>query len=101
MFILVWNATVIAAAMGIFAKKTLSVLPLALTRYLFHGITEIGAYFLGARAGGILSVAVIRRDLHGEGKWRILQDSLLLIIIAIAILFIAALLEVYVTPILF
>jgi len=101
MFILVWNATVIAAAMGIFAKKTLSLLPLALTRYMFHGIPEIGAYFVGALAGGILSVAVIRRDLHGEGKWRILQDSLLLIIIAIAILFIAALLEVYVTPILF
>ncbi len=101
MFILVWNATVIAAAMGIFAKKTLSVLPLALTRYMFHGIPEIGAYFVGALAGGILSVAVIRKDLHGEGKWRILQDSLLLIIIAIVTLFVAALLEVYVTPILF
>jgi hypothetical protein len=100
-FILVWNASVIAAAIGIFTKKSLVHLPLGLARYMIHGIPEIGAYFVGALAGGIVSVAVIRRDLVGEGRWRILQDSLLMIIIAIVILFLAALMEVYLTPLLF
>ncbi len=101
MFILVWNASVIAAAIGIFTDKTLSQLPLGLARYMIHGIPEISAYFVGALAGGIVSVAVIRRDLRGEGTWKILQDSLLMIIIAIVILVVAALMEVYLTPLLF
>jgi uncharacterized membrane protein SpoIIM required for sporulation len=100
-FILVWNASVIAAAIGIFAKGNLSQLPLGLLRYMVHGIPEIGAYFVGALAGGIVSVAIIRKDLHGEGTWKILQDSLIMVIIAIIILVIAALMEVYLTPLLF
>ena len=97
-FILAWNASVIAAAIGIFAKSSLINLPLGLGRYMIHGIPEIGAYFIGALAGGIVSIAVIRRDLRGEKMWKILEDSLVLIIISIIILLIAALIEVYVTP---
>lgn len=100
-FILVWNASVISAAIGIFAKGSLEQLPLGLLRYMIHGVPEIAAYFVGALSGGIISVAVIRRDLRGEGMWRILQDSLILIIIAIVILFISAFMEVYLTPLLF
>ena len=100
-FILIWNASVIAAAIGIFARGNIINLPMGLLRYMIHGIPEIAAYFVGALAGGIISVAVIRRDLHGEGLWKILQDSLLLVIIAILILAIAALMEVYLTPLLF
>ncbi len=101
MFILVWNASVIAAAIGIFTNKSLSQLPLGLARYMIHGIPEIAAYFIGALSGCIISVAVIRKDLRGEGTWKILQDSLLMIIIAIVILIFAALMEVYLTPLLF
>jgi len=100
-FILVWNATVIAAAMGIFSKDSLLHLPIALSRYMIHGVPEIGAYFMGALAGGIVSVAVIRKDLRGEEMWKILQDALFLIILAIIILIIAAAIEVYLTPIIF
>ncbi len=100
-FILVWNASVIAAAIGIFTQSNLVQLPMGLLRYMIHGIPEISAYFIGALAGGIVSVAVIRRDLKGERMWRILQDSLILIIIAIVILFVSALVEVYITPVLF
>lgn len=100
-FILVWNASVIAVAVGSFAQNSLLNLPSGLLRYMIHGVPEIAAYFVGALAGGIVSVAVIRRDLVGERKWRILQDALTLVIIAVAILFIAALIEVFVTPSLF
>lgn len=100
-FILVWNATVISAAIGVFAKGSLSQLFVGLSRYMIHGIPEIGAYFIAALAGGIVAVAIIRRDLQGERMWRILQDALLLIIIAVVILFLAALIEVFITPVLF
>jgi len=100
-FILVWNASVISAAIGIFAKGSLAGLPAGLLRYMIHGLPEISAYFVGALAGGILSVALIRKDLRGEGTGRILQDSLLMVLIAILILIIAALMETYLTPLLF
>jgi uncharacterized membrane protein SpoIIM required for sporulation len=100
-FILAWNASVIAVAMGIFAKSQIINLPIALARYMIHGIPEIGAYFIGALAGGIISVAIIRRDMEGERKWKIIEDALVLIILAIVILVIAGLIEVYVTPVIF
>jgi len=100
-FILAWNASVISAAIGIFSKSSLLNLPLGLARYMIHGIPEIGAYFAGALAGGIISVAVIKHDVHSEKFWTILQDSLNLIILAVVVLFIAALIEVFITPVLF
>lgn len=100
-FILAWNASVIAAAIGIFSKSSLINLPIGVLKYMIHGIPEIGAYFIGALAGGIISIAVIRQDIKNEKFWSILQDSLNLLIIAVVILFLAALIEVFITPILF
>lgn len=100
-FILAWNASVIAAAVGIFAQSEVTSLPLGLARYMIHGIPEIGSYFLVALAGGLMSVAVIKHEFGTEKFWEVLQDSLNLIILAIVVLFIAAVLEVYVTPAIF
>ncbi len=100
-FILAWNASVIAAAIAIFTRSDLSTLPLALLRYFVHGIPEIASYFVAALAGGIISFAVIKRDIGTEKFWKILQDSLNLIILSVIILFVAALIEVFVTPIFF
>ncbi len=100
-FILAWNASVIGAAIGIFANSKLSALPAGLLRFLVHGIPEIASYFIVALAGGLVSVAVIKHELGKEKFWEVLQDSLNLIIIAIFVLLAAALIEVFVTPILF
>ena len=100
-FILAWNASVISAAIGIFSESNLANLPLGVMRYMIHGVPEIGAYFSGALAGGIISIAVIRHDIHSEKFWVILQDSLNLVILAVVLLFIAALIEVFITPVLF
>jgi len=97
-FILAWNASVIAVAIGIFAKGNLFYLPCGILRYIVHGFPEIAGYFIVALAGGIISVAIIRKDLRGERMWRILQDALILIIIAVIMMFLAALIEVYITP---
>lgn len=100
-FILAWNASVIAAAIGIFTKSSLASLPYGLARYLIHGIPEIAAYFVIALAGGLISVAVIKHEAGTEKFWEVLRDSLSLIIAGIIILFIAALIEVFITPLLF
>ncbi len=100
-FILAWNASVIAAAIGIFTRSDIASLPLGLARYLIHGIPEIAAYFMAALAGGIFSTAIIRHDNKRERFFIILQDSLNLLVVALVILAIAALIEVFITPKLF
>jgi len=52
-------------------------------------------------AGGILSVALIRRHFKTQKFLTIMKDFSELILIAISFLVAAAFLEVYVTPILF
>jgi len=100
-FVLAWNASVIGAAIGIFTNYSLKSLPLGLARYLIHGIPEIAAYFIVALGGGLVSIAVIKHETGTEKFWGVLQDSLNLIILAIIVLFIAAIMEVFVTPLLF
>ena len=100
-FILAWNASVIAAAVGIFSNSSLAGLPLGLARFMIHGIPEIASYFIVALAGGLVSIAVIRQETGTEKFWSVLQDALNLIILAVIVLFAGALLEVFVTPILF
>ena len=100
-FILAWNASVIGAAIGIFTDYQLSALPLGILRFFIHGVFEIGSYFVIALAGGMISVAVIRHETGTEKFWSVLQDSLNLIILSVIVLFVAALIEVFVTPALF
>jgi len=116
-FILTWNATVIGVAIGNFIRTHISsyatqlglgaassyfyAASLGLLRYSLHGIPEILAYFIAGLAGGIISVAVIRHNYSTKAFERILLDSSDLILIAVFILFIAALIEVYITPVFF
>ena len=100
-FVLAWNASVIAAAIGIFTDSKLLSLPLGLFRFMVHGLPEIASYFMVALAGGMVSVAVIRHETGTSRFWTVLQDSLNLIILAVVVLFIASLIEVFITPILF
>jgi uncharacterized membrane protein SpoIIM required for sporulation len=74
---------------------------LSLLRYALHGFPEILAYFVGGLAGGIISVAVIKHDFGTKTFEKILLDSSDLIIISLAMLLLAALIEVFVTPMVF
>ncbi|MBI2449871.1 stage II sporulation protein M [Candidatus Pacearchaeota archaeon] len=100
-FVLAWNATVIAAAIGIFSRESVINIPIGLARYMTHGIIEIGAYFVGAVAGGIISIAIIKHEINSQRFWNIMQDSFNLIIIAILLLAVGAFVEVFITPWLF
>jgi uncharacterized membrane protein SpoIIM required for sporulation len=116
-FILTWNASVIAAAIGNFIRTNLvtvaeraglakvasyfQITSLGLLRYLLHGIPEITAYFIAGLAGSIISVAVIREKFGTKQFEKIILDSSDLILISILILIVSALVEVYITPTLF
>lgn len=100
-FILVWNASVIAAAIGIFTQYRIIELPLGIFRYMLHGGFEIGAYFITALAGGIFGVGALRHGFKDPKFIRVLENVIILLFIAIVILIFAAALEVYVTPLLF
>ncbi|MBW3004050.1 stage II sporulation protein M [Candidatus Woesearchaeota archaeon] len=106
-FILAWNASVMGAAIGSYIRNAISqvtgagyfhIAAFGLLRYLLHGLPEVIAYFIGALAGGIISVAIIRRNLSKKEFHHTLIDCLDLVLISIAILFFAALIEIFITP---
>lgn len=100
-FILIWNASVIAAAIGVFTKYSLAEIPLGIGRYMIHGLPEISAYFVAALAGGIFGVGILRHGIKDERFYKVLQHSIMLLFIAILLIFIGGIIEVYLTPILF
>jgi len=100
-FILAWNASVIAAAIGIFTKYEWKEIPFGISRYMIHGFPEIAAYFITALAGGILGVGIIRNGFKSPKLIKILENSAILLFIALIVLVIAAAIEVYFTPIFF
>ncbi|MBD3388853.1 MAG: hypothetical protein GF416_07280 [Candidatus Altiarchaeales archaeon] len=114
-FILTWNASVIGVAIGNVVREGIqvlagyghsnvlinyfSVLPVGLG-YMVHGIPEVASYFLGALAGGIISSAVVCHHFRSEEFWRVVRDSLDLVILSLLVLLLSAFIEVYITPIL-
>ena len=111
-FVLAWNASILAVAMGNFIKRQIANFgggiasyfkagSLGVARYMIHGIPEIAAYFLGAIAGGIISAAVVRSDYKNPRFYEIILDSFDLIALASLLVIIGALLEVSVTPLFF
>jgi len=100
-FVLAWNASVISAAMGIFGSYNLTEIPFALLRYMIHGFPEIAAYFITALAGGIFGIGILKNGIRNPKFLRIVENVVILLFIAIIILIIAAVIEVYFTPVLF
>jgi uncharacterized membrane protein SpoIIM required for sporulation len=100
-FILAWNASVISAAIGIFTRYKISEIPIGVLRYMIHGFPEIAAYFVTALAGGIFGVGIMRHGISNKKFLRVFLNAVILMFIAIIILLIAAIIEVYFTPMLF
>ncbi len=103
LFILAWNASVI----GVFSSLAIAELEkthgliysyiVGLTTSLLsislHGIPEIAAYFLGAFAGGIISVSIIREKHKTKEMTQIIMDSLEVLMVAEVLIFFAAMIE--------
>jgi uncharacterized membrane protein SpoIIM required for sporulation len=103
-FIIAWNASIVASVIAYSSKYLISGLPLGLLRFLVHGIPEIAAYFCVAMAGGMASLALMssmKKNLSKDKLSTVIRRSLNLVLIAFVILVIAALIEIYITPLLF
>jgi len=92
-FILAWNASVLAAAIGMATKSIggIGAYPMAVLVFAPHGSLEILAYLVGAVGGGLISMAITRRQ--SKCFWLIVWDSLEMLALAILLLIIAAALE--------
>jgi uncharacterized membrane protein SpoIIM required for sporulation len=113
-FILTWNASVVAAAMGNAFKLELAkgaslvglssissyfnAASFSFFRYMTHGLLEMASYFVAGLAGGIISIALIKHNFKND---KVFIDALDLILISIGMLIIAGVVEVYVTPLMF
>ncbi len=116
-FILTWNATVIGVAIGDFVRQRLAgialdlgftntahylgALSLGVLRYMTHGIFEILAYFIAGLAGGIISICLIHHGFKTKRFERIILDTGGLILLSLFVLFVAAFVEVFITPMFF
>lgn len=115
-FILTWNASVIALAIGDTLRTKAAAAASAgglagvagylgvsaqtlLLRYGIHGSIEILAYMTAGLAGGIISVAAIRHHFKTKKFEHIVMDSADLLIIAISLLLLGAAWEAWITPI--
>jgi uncharacterized membrane protein SpoIIM required for sporulation len=108
-FIITWNASVIGLALGRYFVRFVSLSAggslvyftatgCSMLRYFIHGIPEIMGYFVAGLSGGIISAAIIKHDIGTEKFERVLLDAALLVIIALGIIFLSGIIEVFITP---
>ena len=105
-FIITWNASLVGVAIANLAKSKVAQVAGATTvhyvgsysihllKYMLHGIPEILGYFIGGLAGGILSVAIIKKEFGTDLFSKALKDFAILSIVSVTLLFVAALIEV-------
>lgn len=115
MFVLSWNASVIAFAMGNVIRTNIAALAGdtsvgayfkivaidSFTRYFIHGFFEIAAYVIAALAGGIISVAIIKKHFQTDKAEHIILDTSDLLLASFVVLLFSAVIEVYITPALY
>jgi len=100
-FIIIWNASVWGVVFGVIARDA-SVITnynpfayFALTMIVVapHLITEASAYIMAAISGGIVSKAVIMEKIFSERFTKVVQDALVIFVVAIGLLVVAAYVE--------
>ncbi len=109
LFLIAWNASVIATVIG---KDVLGLIGAATQSmgnigvlfayfgglvkalgFLPHGLPELMAYFVGGIAGAIISAAISRKKYKTNEFWIIAKDAIVLIILAFLLLVIGSAIE--------
>lgn len=90
-----WNASVLGVKIGQWGHEfqNLGTGFFQAVGILGHGIPEFLAYFLGAIAGGIISAAITQGHFRTKAFEIIAKDTIVLILIAYALLLVAAFIE--------
>ncbi len=103
-FILAWNASVIAVYLGFNIKSFIGEgmhsvhayfygVPMGLGAIALHGIPEIAGYFMAGLAGGILSIGLLREKYGSPEFNSVAKDAIVYLCIAELLIFIGAWLE--------
>ncbi|MBW2981259.1 stage II sporulation protein M [Candidatus Woesearchaeota archaeon] len=104
-FIITWNASVWGTVFAIVAKQSAAVtgqnpflyFALTLLAVFPHMILEASAYFIAAISGGIVSKSVLREKLFSKRFTQIIEDGLMMFVIAVVVLVIAVYIETNIT----
>ena len=107
LFIITWNASVMATVIGYFIKTNivadgssyLVVTTQGLVRYMLHGIPEIAAFMLAGLASGIVSFALLKHDWDSPNFKLVLKDASFLFLLSLVFVLMAGMIEVYITPV--
>ncbi len=93
LYIIIWNSSIFGYFLGINYIQGKNPL-IVLIKILPHGILEFTAYFLSALSGGLLALSLL--NYKKEVFHKILAHSILLFVLSVIILFLAAIIEVYI-----
>lgn len=89
-FLIAWNASIIGVMIG---QNILESGPLRFFGLLPHGIPELVAYFSAAIAGGLLSVAVVKRKIQKYAFKQIMEEVMVFVLLGLVSLFVGAVIE--------
>jgi uncharacterized membrane protein SpoIIM required for sporulation len=92
-FIIAWNASILGVYISQLSRHILEI-PWWSIFFLPHGVPEIGGYLCAGLAGGILSAAILRKNSSKVLKV-IALDATKVMVLAIALIFLGAAIEVY------
>ena len=80
-FIIVWNASILGVYIGNLSSSIAHIPGISML-FIAHGVPEIGGYIAAALAGGLISVAIIRR--HGTKVLNtVIYDAILILVFAV------------------
>ncbi|MBR9692073.1 stage II sporulation protein M [Candidatus Woesearchaeota archaeon] len=104
-FIITWNASVWGTIFGIIARESAAAtgqnpfvyFALTLLVVFPHMILEASSYFIAAISGGIVSKAVLREKPFSKRFTQIIEDGLIMFIIAVIVLIISVYVEANIT----
>ncbi len=92
-FIIAWNASILGVYIGQLAESLWGI-PIVGLSFVPHGLPEIAGYICAGLAGGIMSAMIIRKNTK-HIKEIVAFDSIKLLILGTFLIFIAAIIEVY------
>lgn len=112
-FILILNASILGVAIGDIITAAAGYLSrfeggshlthyiaVAPTGFVFlvHGLPEMLGYFIGALAGGMISVSLVCGHFRSPSFRGVLKDAFILTSLSVFVIFVSAAIEVYLTP---
>ncbi|MBN2881562.1 stage II sporulation protein M [Candidatus Woesearchaeota archaeon] len=108
LFIISWNASIIAVHIGETSLRFFSVMNggffakigayfagffYAMGQIFFHGILEFGGFFIAAIAGGVISISLLKHDLRSKTFRKIGLQCLALFLLSMFLIIMAAYVE--------